>query len=214
MNKKNLLLITSHRQMEELDLLGKFLHRTSVIKNFDLILHVNKSDVDLGYIQRCFANYPNVHKHLIFTTQNAGYALGTHETIANLYHHFSKYDNVVHMHPDVFILDENKLLNVINNDTEYALLLSQCNLPDLQMLSTDMFIIRPKLLPFNIFANFVLPEYQKVWCETFLEMEIKKHNVSYKFIKRYDNDNWQPRRPCLWGGWHEHNLHPIRAFLG
>ena len=177
MNKQNLLLITSHRQMEELDLLGKFLNRTSVIKNFDLILHVNKSDVDLGYIQRCFIKYPNVHKHLIFTTKNAGYALGTHETIANLYHHFSKYENVLHVHPDVFILDENKLLNIINNDTEYALILSQCNLPKLQMLSTDMFIIRPKLLPFNIFSNFVLEEYKNVICETFLEMEINKHSI-------------------------------------
>ena len=126
MNNQNLLLITSHRQMEELDLLGKFLHRTSVIKHFDLILHINKADVDLGYILRCFVNYPNVHKHLIFTTKNAGYALGTHETVANLYNHFSKYQNVVHMHPDVFILDENKLLNYYRPNT-YNLILKQKN---------------------------------------------------------------------------------------
>ena len=202
---KNLILVTSHRQVDEFQIYSHFLNKTDEIRNFDLLMHVNNPDVDVYKIKNAFESIPNANKDLIFTSKNRGYKLGPHEAICDLYDRWKSYDNVIHMHSDVFIINEKALLNIVNNNQEYSFLLSQCNLPS-TMLSTDLFIFRPKLLKTNLFENYSNKEYENSICEEFLELEIEKNQQSHIFIKRYENGVWYPRRPCLWGCWHEHEL--------
>jgi hypothetical protein len=166
----------------------------------------------------CFDQFPNVNKRLIHTDKNAGYALGLHQSLSDLYDTLKEYDNVIHFHCDVFIIDENKLIDVMNSNQEYPFIFSKCNepdpincaiSPDHRMISTDIFIIHPKVLKMNVFSNYIEYMNKKIWCEIFLQTELEKNKIPYAIVKRYDNESWFPRRPCMWGGWHEHDFSQI-----
>jgi hypothetical protein len=230
---KNLILITSHNQTEEFMIAPTLLKKTNFLWQFDLILHNNNKNIDQKYLRNCFDLFPNANKKLIHTEKNAGYVQGLHQTLSDLYDEWKQYDNVLHLHCDVFVVDENKLLQVMVSNMDHAFVFSMCNPPDPvlyknfpqnRMISTDIFVIRPKLLNTNVFANYVLPEYNQPnvcvdgnmvnpWCELILQTELEKHNVSYAVVKRFDNESWWPRRPCLWGCWHEHNYSKIKKYL-
>jgi len=210
---KNLLYITSHQQVEELKYYSKCLNKTNVIKDFDLILHINKFDIDIDKVRKYFLTFPNKRKHLIFTDKNYGYKLGPHEAISDFYSHIAGYDNVIHTHPDVFIVNENRLLSTLNNTKNYGITVGISNVQPGNInkniepqFGTDIFFIRPKLIDKNIFQDYSKEEYRTSICEEFLRDIVLKNKVSYTFVKKYDNDWYLPRRPNLWGYYHEHDL--------
>lgn len=211
---KNLIYITSHRQVDELEYFAKFLNRTKIIREYHLILHINKPDIDLNRVRSSFLAFPNKVKHLIITDKNCGYKLGPHEAISDFYNHIAGYDNVVHMHPDVFIIDEDKLIEVIDSNTDCGIIYGSGG-PEPgsgkpQMFDTDLFIIRPKLLNKNIFEAFSEPQFKNSICEEFFEATIKNNNVKRVLVPKYENNWYLPRRPSLWGCWHEHDLHRLK----
>jgi hypothetical protein len=214
---RNLIFITGHQQVNELEYYSKFLNRTETMKNFDLILHINKTDIDIETVRKWFLTFPNKNKHLIFTSKNYGYKLGPHEALSDFYGIISTYDNVMHTHPDVFIIDENKLLEIMYSNRECGIVVGCSNInPTVQeeqnpQFATDCFMIRPKIIGKNIFKDYELPEYANTICEEFLEDVTKKNNIPYAFVKKYDNDWYAPRRLSLWGIWHEHELYRLPA---
>jgi hypothetical protein len=228
---KNLLFITAHRHVDEISLYADFLNRTTHIKDFDLILHINNLDTDTHRIKESFKLIPNKNKHLILTDKNCD-PYGPMQALSDYYNHLIGYDNVIHSHIDVFIADENTLIDKINSKTDKAFLVNHSFKGIDDWMSTDLFIFRPKLLTKDIFKDWVnhfgLPlgghkigpcceqfdcRHVGPCCEQFLYWQIKKNNISYEYIKRFDTDHWDPRRVCMWGCYHEHDLAKARAYI-
>lgn len=218
----NLIFLTSHRQIQEVLFYAKFLERTKEIKNFDLILHNNNPNIDIESLKDAFNTLPNKNKHLIFTHKNnGGYHIGCLEALTDFFNLLQQYDNVIHSHSDVFIVNEDQLLTILNSNLNTAFLVNYAAGPNIPWMSTDLFIMRPKLVRHNIFKSWcelpivknyknpnpngthIGPEYGS---ETVLYNQVIENNLSYKYIKRYDTDNWNPRRLDMWGCWHEHDL--------
>ena len=84
----------------------------------------------------------------------------------------------------VNILSEN-----INNDT--CFFVTKC-FPNETSFAFDFFIFKPKLLSKNIFIDNLYNFNTSP--ETYLHDMIKHHNIKYQVIKRYNSDNWHPRR--------------------
>jgi len=219
---KNLIILTGHRQFREIELYAKFLQKTEQLKTFDIILHLNslkgitnfKYEIT-GYSYDKIAEYfnliPNENKHLILTNKNCGGSLGPHQALDDLHEIMLKYDNVIHSHPDVFPIDETKILALLNHEPDKAFLVSHVFPSISEWMSTDLFVYRPQNYRGNIFKNW--PLNINLICEGFLYSQIINKNISYSYIKRYDNDNWDPRRPCMWGFYHEHDLDKVEALL-
>jgi hypothetical protein len=209
--KKNLLFLTSHRQVDELYFYGEFLKRTEEIKNFDFVIHINNLDLDYTKVNKFFKNIPNKNKYIIVTDKNVGYNMGPHQALADTFWLFKHYDNVIHTHPDVFIVDEKKFLNVLNSNEDKTLLVNYSTPTTTQWMSTDLFIFRAKLLEENIFSSY--EENINIGCEAFLYKIATERKISHQYIQRFPDRNWEPRRPCQWGAYHEHDLGKVMPLL-
>lgn len=130
------------------------------------------------------------------TSVNSGYRIGDIEAMSinidkGIFH---EYDYVIHIHPDVFITDDVYLMQVLeenkNNNTVFFITKSVPN--DDTFFSLDFFIFKPKLLTQNIFKK----ELYTFTCipEKYFHDMIQTYDIPFKFIRRFDNDNWQPRR--------------------
>lgn len=219
---RNLLLLTGHRQFREIEIYAKFLQRTEQLKTFDIILHLNSLKGITNYkyeftgysydkIVDYFNLFPNENKHLILTDKNCGGPLGPHQALDDLHTIMLKYDNVIHMHPDVFPVDEARILNVLKQAPDKAFLVSHVFPGITEWMSTDLFIYRPQLYKQNIFKSW--SDNFNLTCEGFLYTHVINNSISHAYLKRYDNDNWDPRRPCMWGFYHEHDLDKVEALL-
>jgi hypothetical protein len=206
--KKNLLFLTSHRQVEELYLYGEFLKKTQEVKNFDIVIHINNLELNFERVTQFFKNIPNKNKQLVLTGKNCGYNMGPHEAVSDNFPLFKNYDNVIHTHPDVYIVDEKKFLRVLNSNEDKALLVNYSVPTTTQWMSTDLFIFRPKLLEENIFSSY--GDNLDIGCESFLYKTVTERNISHQYIQRFIDKNWEPRRPCQWGAYHEHDINKIK----
>jgi len=229
---KNLLFITGHRHVEQVQLYAEFLKRTSLVKDFDLVLHMNNLDSDIQSIRDNFKLMPNSNKHLILTDRNCEH-YGCIQALSDFYDYFKGYDNVVHAHIDVFVANEHDLIDKITSHTDKAFLVNHSFKGIDDWMSTDLFIFRPKLIDINIFKDWTKHAGVPLGgikigscCETFecrhvgpcpeqfLHWQVKKNNLSYEYIKRFDTDHWDPRRVCMWGCYHEHDLDKAKQLLG
>lgn len=219
----NLLFITSTRHVEEVELLAQFLNKTQKIKQFDLVLHVNTFNTNIPELVKNFNSIPNVNKHLILTEKNCGYNLGPHEAIGDFFDNFNKYYNVIHVHPDVFPVNEFKLLDIIESNLDTALLVNHSMKNCQDWMSTDLFILRPHLIKNNFFKNWAnyidtpisggIGVNGQACCEQFLFYEAQRNNITYTYIPRFADNHHFPRRVCEWGFLHEHDLSTARALL-
>ena len=108
---KVLIYYTSHRQFEEIKISSELLNNTSELRNFDLIFHCNNLKLN---IFKYFKRFPNKNKELIHTSKSIGYRYGPYEAIADNFEKMKNYDYVIHLHPDVFIINEDKILKILN----------------------------------------------------------------------------------------------------
>jgi hypothetical protein len=219
---KNLLILTGHRQFKEIELYAKFIQRTEQLKNFDIIVHLNSLKGITNYkyeftgysydkIVDYFNLFPNENKHLILTDKNCGGPLGPHQALDDLHEIMLKYNNVIHAHLDVFLVNEKLILNILESEPEKAFLVSHVYPSIHDWMSTDLFVYRPQNYKENIFRDWSSNLNQT--CEGFLYSQIISKNISYSYLKRYDDDNWHPRRPCMWGFYHEHDLDKVESLL-
>ena len=123
------------------------------------------------------------------------------------------YDYVIHLHPDVFITDDSYLKDILENNIENDIVFfTTKSLPDENFFSFDFFIFKPKLLTKNIFIK----KLYTFTClpEQYLHDMIIENDVKYTFIKRFDNDNWNPRRiDDHLKLYHEHDLNKVVKML-
>ena len=211
---KVLLVLTGHDQIEQYYYNANFMKKCKFISSCDLLIHCNKSNINNKIIDY-YNLFPQKNKNLYITTKNAGYRLGGIEAVADIIdmNICNNYDFIIHIHPDVFIISDliiEKLLNdEINNDFAFYV---NHSINDTEWFSFDMFIFRPKLLSNNIFKSKDFYNLDII-PEKYLYNIITENNIKYKVIKRFDNDNWFPRRIDLLGLWHEHDLYKIKKYM-
>jgi hypothetical protein len=102
---KVLFYLTGHRQLEEYKLQSYFFNNFKYIEDFDVIVYCN-SNHELETLQEYCDGIPNLT--ILHNQRNSGYKTGLFTAVADHYDKFSKYDIVVHMHPDVFITDDSE----------------------------------------------------------------------------------------------------------
>lgn len=214
---KNLLVITGHQQVKEY-FYNSFILKKScswISENTDLFIHINKCDIDKN-ISVLFNMFPQKNKRLFITSKNEGYRLGGIEAISDIIdmNVCNEYDYVIHTHPDVIITQDNIIKQVLeeNLNNNICFFTSKSWPNDEKRFSFDFFIFKPKLINKNIFKTLDFYTYPDS-PENFLYDIIKKNNINYKLIKRYDNDNWHPRRIDLLGVWHEHELNKLDEYI-
>lgn len=210
-----LLFITSFRQLKEFDYCSFFFNRfTTLNKICDLYIHCNNKDISEDLI-KYYQKFNMENKHLFITSKNLSYTMGQIEALSDSYDKgiFAQYDYVLNIHPDVFILEEEPIVNLLkkNMKTDTCFFVSQGLPDDRAFLQTDFFIFKPKLLTMNIFKD-TLYEW-KDWTEHYMYYILYKYNIKYELIKRFDNNTWHPRRIDNYRMWHEHDLSLVEAYI-
>lgn len=192
---KILLFLTGFGQLEEYNYFNLFLKQLKLNSICDIFIYCNNPKIQ-NKIINYYQNFSQENKRLLITSLNSGYRCGGVEAVSQGIDLgiFNEYDYVIHLHPDVFITDDlfltKILLNNINNDIVFFITKSLPN--DSKFFSFDFFIFKPKLLTKNIFKEEL---YTFTGCpEHYLHDMITKNNIKYTFIKRFNNDNWSPRR--------------------
>ena len=211
---KILLYITGHTQLKEYNYFNIFLKSLKLNTLCDIYIYCNNPNISTDILDY-YKQFEQKNKYLLITTLNSGYRVGGVEAVSVGYQMgiFKDYDYVIHLHPDVFITDDQYLLSILeenlNNDTVFFI---NKSIPSEDFFSFDFFIFKPKFLTYNIF----LTDLYKFECspEVFLHNMIKKYNIKYTIIKRYNNDNWSPRRiDENLKLYHEHDLSKVEQLL-
>jgi len=214
---KVLLFLTSHQQLEEVYLYGEFIKRhCPTVKTFDLLLHVNKINIDISRLGNYFQGLPFENKTMLLTSKNSGYTFGGIEAVADSFDLFKEYDYVIHSHPDVFITTDHLLGKILEyfSYSDKVFLVNNAWAGDDKWMSFDFFIFRPKLLSKNIFTEW--QDYKTsnpAHIENVLFDLVTKYNIPYQYINRYDTGHWSPRRVDMIGLYHEHDLEKVHQYL-
>ena len=176
----------------------------------DIFIYCNNPDISKEIVTY-YQQFSQTNKQLFITTKNGGYRTGGVEAVSEGLEMgiFKEYDYVIHLHPDVFITDDEYLLTVLQenleNDTVFFITKSN---QDPIFFSFDFFIFKPKLLIKNIFLENLYTFNESP--EHYLHNMIVQNNIKYNFIKRFNNDNWWPRRiDENLKLWHEHELNKV-----
>ena len=213
---KILLFITGYRQLEEYNYFNKFLQKLKILNDIcDIFIYCNNTNISSKIVEY-YKNFSQTNKYLFITSLNAGYRMGGVEAVSNGIEMgiFNKYDYIIHLHPDVFITDDEYLMNIlydnIKNDTVFLVTKSLPN--DKKFFSFDFFILKPNLLKENIFIK-ELYTYQDS-PEHYLCDMIEKYHIQYSFVKRFNNNTWCPRRiDDNLKLYHEHDLKKVVDIL-
>lgn len=216
---KVLLFITSHRQVKEYEYCAYFFnHLEKLNKICDIYIYCNNPDISED-ILKYYKQFNIKNKKIFITNINDGYYRGGFEAMSIAYDNnvFKDYDYVIHCHPDVFITDDEYLMQILNDNYEndYIFLMTFSFPNDEKFLSGDIFIFKPKLLKENIF---------KYELSLFLSINIPaevhnynmfhKYNIKYLIIKRFKDDNCRPRRISEYlKDWHEHDLSKVEDYI-
>lgn len=220
-NKKILLLYTSHRQLYEVYLQGllyqRFPENYKNISNVDILFYCNSSEIPEQKLIKYLNLWPQKNKTLIHTDKNIGYKWGGHEAVSETYDIWKDYDTCIHIHPDVFILQDNIIWNIINNTNTDFITSYNLDPNKTKHFAFDFFIFNPKQIfnkhdkIFNFF-DLYLDENQRNntdMPEQLLLQLINKYNLTSGIVQRYHNHHWEPRRPDMIGLYHEHDLNKI-----
>jgi hypothetical protein len=213
---KVLLFITGYRQVKEYDYFNAFLQRLTNLNNIcDIFIYCNNPDIS-EEIVTYYKKFSHKNKRLYITSVNAGFGMGGVEAVSSGIEMgiFNAYDYVIHLHPDVFITDDSKILEMLNDniDNDYVFLVNKSLPDDERFFSFDFFAFKPRLLKVNIFKDepyrcLDLPEH--CLCDA-----ITRNNIKFKIIDRFDNSTWFPRRiDDHLKLYHEHNLGRVENVL-
>jgi hypothetical protein len=211
---KILLFITGHSQINEYNYFNRFLKTLTLNNICDIFIYCNNPNISKEIVTY-YQEFSQKNKQLFITTKNGGYRTGGVEAVSDGIEMgiFKDYDYVIHLHPDIFITDDDYLLTILRenleNDTVFFITKSN---PEPNFFSFDFFIFKPKLLRQNIFIEdlYTFTELP----EEYLCKMIINYNIKYSFIKRFNNDYWWPRRiDENLKLWHEHELHKVENEL-
>jgi len=207
---KILLFMTGYRQHEEYALQARFLARCPKLRaNAELFVYNNYIQNKIEDVCRNIPLPMKIHN----TDKNAGYYLGPIEAMEFLFANrdLSVYDYVLHLHPDVFVVNEEPLMKLLEEEvsTPNVFLVNSAVPNDSRFYCFDFFAFKPRLLEKSIFvnwSNWVGP------CEYFLHDRIVENSIPHRLVQRYSEPG-KTREIDELGLWHEHELSKIRQFL-
>jgi hypothetical protein len=213
---KILIVITGHRHNAEYKYFGQFLEKCLHLSSSEceVFIHSNCKDNDIFQNTRYITN----KKRIYITDKNIGHNLGGIEAVGDTIHMLGLanadcvYDYVIHVHPDVFIVNDQKLVQILSEElhTDNAFIVNRSFPDKLNWYSFDFFIFKPRKIGTNIFSNY---ETYTECPERFLYNAIVSHNIPHIVIPRYDDNRWFPRRIDLNYMWHEHDLSRVERFI-
>ena len=211
-NYKILFFMTTHRQTIEIDYSSVFFNKfsTDLILNSDITLHCNNINISKDYLETLLNKFPQQNKHLIHTSKNTSYLLGAFEALSDNFDTFQKYDYVIHLNPDVYITNPNKLLTLLNRyiDSNKCMILSKS---DKDFYANDFQIFKPKEIP-NIYSEWIDKDLQnkhKCCPETMLYEIINKHKITHIF----NTCNRGNRLVDENGIWHFHGNNFVKTYI-
>lgn len=208
---KILLHYNSYRQLEEYTLSSQFFNRSEFLKqNASVLVCCNNENISVEELaKRCQYQC----KTEIVKTTNTGWFGGQFTSISETFHKFSDYDYVIHFTPDVYIVDDKPLIQLLEEElhTDNAMILdyhpyhADCNIS----FCADFIVFKPKLTP-NFFA-IDYPHERTVSTEKRLFNRVKEFNIPHRIICReFESLCWQVDK---YGLIHNHNNHIIREIL-
>ena len=206
---KILLFVTGFRHLEEYGYFNRFLRRLNSLSSMcDLFIYCNNPQIS-GEIVSCYRAFDQTNKHLHLTTLNVGFRMGGVEAVSRgmAMGAFEGYDYVVHLHPDVFIVDEAPMLAIMTQNlaNDCVFFVNRGDPDDSRFFCFDFFIFKPRLLTRNVFLD-GLYTYEGI-PEHWLSDLLSNNAIAYQVVKRFAGNQWQPRRVDEHLGlYHEHDL--------
>ena len=209
---KVLLFMTGYRQNEEYRIQARLLRKCpNLLMCAELFVYNNCPQ---NKIEDACKDIPipiRIHN----TDKNAGYRLGGVEAMEFLLTaiDLSIYDYVIHLHPDVFFINETPLMELFEEekDTTRVFLVSKPVPKDDRFYGFDFFVFKPRLLKTQIFTNWTNWKYPP---EYFLHDRIIENNLPHRIFDRYDPKVLNNTREIdLFGLWHEHDLNKVNLYL-
>ena len=212
---KILVLLTSHRHVEELDLLDRAVRLCCPrLASADVLLHSTAttpttvrqllSFTELSWLNKTFVNSPR---------NEGGHAWGPVNAVAAMWPLARQYDVVIHQHPDVFWTNETFLDEALASRADYGIVATTAFNYGPPHLAFDVFAVFPRALRTNIFHFAVQPDFNTFPPEEYLHATAQEHDVRVRVVPRFDTGSWSPRRIDMLGLWHEHELHKVAAYL-
>lgn len=106
---KILFFMTGHRQLEEYQIQKSIFEKFPDDIDHDLIVHSNSS-IPASEIEKRLQGLRSLKK-VCAQMPNKGYATGHFHALKESYAMFTDYDYVIHLHPDVFVIDSSRLFS-------------------------------------------------------------------------------------------------------
>lgn len=213
-----LLLFTSYRQFKELDYQRKFLERCDYISNnFDILFHCNNLNIDKKIIQNKIKELPCKKYKLVYGENKGGYLRGQFQAISEMFTlgFLNSYDFVIHLHPDIFIVNEKPIIELVNihKTNNYDLFVSRIFGKSHPSYATDFFAFKPSNIFAELFSAYAkYPQDFQIPLETIFYQLIQEFNISYLEIERFKVGRYFRDIDSL-GLWHEHRLAKIDLYF-
>jgi len=182
---KVLFFFTSHRQSFE------FYYQSKIINNYklfkpDILVYNNNIEIEYKDLVNKFYLNNNIKLEIYQDSENTGYVTGLFTGLVKCFDKFANYDYVVHLHPDVFLINENKIFEILKQNlfSDVEMLISKFpeEYPQ-KSFYTDFFIFKPKK---NFFINY--NKYSHIGAaEQILFNLCKRENIT--FFERYKDSN-------------------------
>lgn len=150
---KVLIFFTSHRQSHE------FYYQSKIINNYTLFkpdILVYNNNVNIGHesIKSKFNLNSDIRLEIYQDSENTGYSTGLFTGLVKCFDKFTNYDYIIHTHPDVFLINENKIFEILkenlHNDTDFLVSKFPEENP-MEFIFSDFFIFKPRV---NFFINY------------------------------------------------------------
>jgi hypothetical protein len=223
------ILYTAHRQFQELDFAVKFIAQSKNIKNSDIIYHCNNGKINKETLAKKLEKFPCNNLYFIYNPQSnsGGYAYGQFEAICDAWDIIQRgrYDWVIHLHPDVFVVDEEPLLSALEEaeNENKSLVVTKTLGYNYPAFSTDFFAFRPEGISKSVFESYkyLIPDgvtlstnasgsIFPLECAFFFEAYRQK--VLFYVAKRFISGDYHRDIDCL-GLWHEHNQKRVQRYF-
>jgi len=206
---KILLFVTGFRHLEEYGYFNRFLRRLNSLPSMcDLFIYCNNPHIS-GEIVARYQAFEQKNKYLHLTTLNVGFKMGGVEAVSRgmAMGAFEGYDYVVHLHPDVFIVDDSPMVAIMTQNlaNDCVFFVNRGDPDDSRFFCFDFFIFKPRLLTRNVFLD-ALYTFQGI-PEHWLSDMLANNAIAYHVVKRFAENRWHPRRVDEHLGlYHEHDL--------
>ena len=214
------ILYTSFRQFRELDYLPELFRRSPQLSSTaNIIFHCNNGAINPDSLAEKLSTISCRNVELIYSSQKnqGGYPYGQFEAICDVWDKLAdKFDWVLHLHPDVFIIHEEPLLAALHEaeaDNADMLVTPTFGLKH-PSFATDFFAFRPANIPRSVFESYRHLDSTSIVVplENLFFIEVHRAHIKYSVAQRFAHGHYH-RDIDLLGLWHEHDLRRMDLYL-